>query len=222
MNAQDYKLIPLDDIAGNPALKASYLAMMGHIHREFWHDKKNERYVFGDVMYEYADLEEMENGFRSYLDYIHYRGSAVRRSSSVAVHIMALVNVKTGAVAGEAGFFLNNKDGKLACEGYDVISPAARGRGLGNIIIALRLAMAQELGAEEMHFSVKPQNWLSHRRMEKLEGAGLIDRSWRPDNSDMVHHAVSLVPRRAEQIYMNIMTAPPTGYELPAPQPLMP
>lgn len=219
MNTQDYKLIPLDEIAADPALKASYIEMMRRLHREFWKETKKESFIYHNMMWHFADFDDIQYGFKTYLDYVHCRGAYQEADSDTATTIFALVKGKT--VVGEAGFDLFPDNGMTVCEGYDVINPPLRGQGLGNLILGLRLHKARELGAQTMILTVKSNNWQSNRRVEKLAQAGFIEES-RLDDCGMVEHKICLLPRRTEQAYIDAMLVKRPAHQIPEPEPFTP
>jgi predicted acetyltransferase len=220
MNPEDYKLIPLDEIAADPVLKASYIEMMRRLHKEYWPDREDEdygtkkkhgRYVYAGVLGSaFADFEELEYGFRNYLDYVHARGRwSPKETSCFSSALMGLVDTKRQAVVGEAGFYIKGEPGAFACEGYDVIDPSHRKQGLGKLIMALRLELAAAaFQAKKMIFYIDNDNEASLRRVWRLKSAGLVTASY--PKSTGKDYVIRLHPAHSADFYLKILNGSKT------------
>ncbi|MCD8496751.1 MAG: GNAT family N-acetyltransferase [Alphaproteobacteria bacterium] len=172
MNPEDYKLIPLDEVAADPALKASYMEMLTQLYQEYKDAPQRGRFVLNDITEVFHTPDSIENNFGCYCDFMNYRG---KRSGTYHSAIdCVLVNKRKNCIVGEAGIFIRPYEDQWGCSGYDVIHPEHRGQGLGKLIMALRMDYAARVfDARTMHFWVSGANERSVNRIEVFRKAGM-------------------------------------------------
>lgn len=187
-DVNDFKLVPLHSLVHDEALLDSYkdfVASMKDHYEDIDHGDIGEDVdSFEDRLME--DLCAFYTDQRSGQDLVEEMLYTLPNGSGVHV----LVSKNHNVVLGQTLNVVNNEAGVNVASGFDLIAPRYRGEGLGKIIMAHRLALLSDGGAEFYDVSIREDNISSLKRLNRLRNAFLVVSEEAKDGN--VHARVAL------------------------------
>lgn len=161
---RDFSLISMGELLHDDALRQSYMEYIQACLRT------DEDVSLIQDKLDVFDGHDPAGGPQNIKGFIRlYQANAVRNRD-----IFVLIHHPTLKVLGEAGFDLNWDIHARTCySGYDFIHPDCRRRGLGKVMMALRLGKACDEGIDEFELTCSRLNLGSYKRFKKLKNSGL-------------------------------------------------